>query len=388
MKLKTLFLAFIIIACTVLTASAQGLPSNQISGVISAYRYYKEVGNYMDTPVVLEIPFANEFIERFDFAILDVTANTFEPYFFKQEILINEIPASVSANPYNATAGLMNDKNFRTYADFPLPETAKGNAQIFLSSADSVTSSFLTVILDNNVALPTLVEIRAFVDGQNRIVVANKRMDQQTIYFPQTTSNSWTISFTFSQPLRISELRLNQDNAAKSSARAVRFLAQPSHSYRVYFDPDRSVAAPVGEAGNLVSSKDVIIIPTDQAQHNTNYIIADVDGDLAPDISDNCVYINNPDQKDINKNGRGDVCDDFDQDGLINSQDNCPNNPNRYQEDVDSDGVGDVCDQIESRITERHAWIPWAGIGFATLVLIILLILTARSIRSSGRNGN
>jgi hypothetical protein len=38
--------------------------------------------------------------------------------------------------------------------------------------------------------------------------------------------------------------------------------------------------------------------------------------------------------------------------------------------DTDSDGIGDVCDTEESRITEKNAWLPWAGMGFAAVVLV------------------
>ncbi len=213
-------------------------------------------------------------------------------------------------------------------------------------------------------------------------------MDKQTIYFPQTTSNKWMITFFFSQPLRISELRLNQDNAINSNARAIRFLAQPAHSYRIYFDPDRSAIAAVHEAGNLAFTKDVSIMPAVSSQNNPNYIIADIDNDGVPDIRDNCVSVSNTDQQDINNNGRGDVCDDFDQDGVINSKDNCPSNPNRNQKDADSDGIGDICDKEESRITERYTWIPWVGIGFAALVLIVLFTLTAKSTRETEEKNN
>ena len=243
------------------------------------------------------------------------------------------------------------------------------------------TLPFLTVLLDNNVALPSTIEIRALLDGQLKIVVANRAMNQRTINFPKTSSNSWIISFSYVQPLRISELKLNQDNADKTNSRSIRFLSQPNHSYRIYFDPDRRVTAPVGEAGNLYSFDDVLILPAGEAGRNPEYVISDVDLDGRPDINDNCVTIDNPDQTDINDNGRGDACDDFDKDGLINSKDNCPANPNKFQTDTDSDGRGDACDNIESRITERQAWIPWAGIGFAAAVLVSLLILTARSIK-------
>jgi len=389
MKLKALLLSLGVLGVAV-TAGAQGLPQGSIYPIISAYRFYKDTGNISVTvPTVVEVPFADEFIERFDFAVLDRTTNYFEPHFFKQETLINETPLSVNAVPNAASASLINDRDARTYADFPLPDNAHGRVQITLSSKTPITSSALTALLDNNVALPSFIEIRAVVNGQSRIVVANRNMDQQTVRFPQTTSDSWIITFAFGQPLRISELRLSQDNAAKSSARAVRFLAQPNHSYRVYFDPDRLAVAPVGEAGNLASAKDIhIIIPTIPSQNNLNYIIADTDGDGVPDIRDNCVSSPNPDQQDLNNNGRGDICDDFDQDGIVNYKDNCPDNPNLDQKDTDSDGLGDVCDKEESRITERHTWIPWVGIGFAALVLISLFVLTAKSTRVAEQGNN
>lgn len=389
MKLKTLILSILLIFGFIVIADAQGLQQNSISSVISAYRFYKDMDNpSIKTPTVVEIPFATDFIERFDFAILDKTVNSFDPYYFKQETLTNEIPVSVRATLNTGRANKMIDKNTQTYTDFLLPEDAQGQVQITLSSPSPITSSILTILLSNNVALPTSVEIRAFVDGQNRIVVANRRMDQQTIRFPQTTSNRWQITFSYGQPLRISELRLNQDNATKSNTRAIRFLAQPSHSYRIYFDPDRSAKALVGETGNLASAQDVLVIPTAiSSQNNPNYIIADADNDGVPDTRDNCVSVSNSDQQDINNNGRGDVCDDFDQDGLINSKDNCSDNPNRDQIDTDGDGIGDACDKQESRITEHYPWIPWVGIGFAAIILIALFVLTARA-TYAGKQGN
>lgn len=389
MKLKTFILSLFLSLSFIVTANAQDLQQNSIFAVTSAYRFYKDIDNIsINVPTVVETPFEIDFIERFDFAVLDKTTNSFEPHYVIQKILVNEIPVSVNSVPSTSDANRMIDKDTRTYANFLLPENAQGQVQITVSSLRSITSSALTILLDNNVALPTSVEIRAFVDGQNRIVVANRRMDGQTIRFPQTTSNRWQITFTYSQPLRISELRLNQDNVTKSNTRAIRFLAQPGHSYRIYFDPDRSVEAPVGESSNLASAQDVLVVQAALARSNPNYIMADTDSDGVPDARDNCVSVSNPDQQDINNNSRGDACDDFDQDGVINSEDNCPNNPNRDQRDTDSDGIGDVCDKQESRITEQYPWIPWLGIGFAAIVLIILLALTARTTFAGKQENN
>ena len=389
MKLKIIIvLLFVFCLVDVVSVSAQSLTGNSISSIISAYRSYKDIDTIpIKVPTVVEVPFADEFIERSDFVVLDKTTNSFEPHLFKQEIFDNKIPVSVSTVPNDEGAYRMNDGNAITYAEFQLFDNAQGGVKITISGEAPITSSAITILLDNNVSLPSFVEIHALINGRDRIIVANRRMDGQTIRFPQTTSDRWTVTFIFGQPLRISELQLIQDNAMKTSSRAIRFLAQPTHSYRIYFDSDRSVSTPVEEAGNLASAKDVVSIPATLSKSNPNYMIADVDGDGIPDIRDNCVSVANPDQLDVNNNNRGDVCDDFDQDGIMNIKDNCPDNPNLDQRDTDADGIGDVCDKEESRITERYTWLPWVGIGFAAFVLITLFALTARAPRQTSQDG-
>jgi Thrombospondin type 3 repeat len=386
MKSKVLFLllAFSFLHSS-LIARAQNNQNDQ-AAIISAFRFYKDIDIYsIDVPTVVEISLANDPLGNFDFAILDKTANILEPYFLKQEV--NEIPVSVSANLITNSLAKMIDKNNGTYADFPLPEKGTGQTQIILNGNTPIASSSLTILPDKNVKLPTSIEIRSRINGQWIIVVANQKMDQPTVHFPQTTSDSWQITFTYDQPLRISELQLNQDFAAMFSDRAIRFLAQPKHSYRIYLDPDKPVNTSTKETGNLASAQNVLKILA-SSQRNPDYTIADTDKDGAPDIRDNCISIANSDQRDIDNNGKGDICDDFDQDGIINSNDNCPDNPNLNQKDSDGDGVGDICDKTESRLTEHYPWIPWVGIGFAAVVLVILFILTARATKIEGQSSD
>mgnify|MGYP001558533128 CR=1 FL=1 len=357
------------------TAYAQG----SVNNLVTAYRQYKDVGMIgVAAPTVVEIPFESDFIERYNFAVLDQISNSFQPSLFKKEVLTNEIPISVSAN-VSGNARSMIDGNVTTYTEFYLPENSPGIVKIDLTGTKPITSSTLTVLLTNNVALPNSIEVRAKVGGMDRIVLASKRMDQSTVKFPVTTSNNWAITLTYGQPLRISELRLVQENATKTSSNSLRFLAQPNHSYRIYFDPDRQVNPPVGESGNLKNDKDVLKLGAAVSKSNPSYVIADSDGDGIPDVRDNCVETSNTDQKDVNNNSRGDICDDFDKDGIVNNLDNCPDNPNVNQADVDGDDIGNVCDAKESRLTEKYKWLPWVGIGSAALVLIALFALTARS---------
>lgn len=377
-KFSLLFL--VITSISMVTVSAKELVEDKTSLVISAFRSYKDIDAIvMKAPVsVIETPIT-ETINRFDFIVLNKNTNIFEPYYFKQETSSNEVPVLVTSSENNTSADSMNDKDSRTYTEFLLPENAQGNVTVTLSSVRPITSSSLGIVLDNNIASPNSIEIRAMVGDQNKIIVARKSMGGEYIYFPKTTSNKWLITFTFGQLLRISELHLNQDDLIKTNVRAVRFLGQSNNSYRIYFNPDRSVVVPVREAGDLISVKDFLKIPASVSQNNPTYSIADTDSDSVADIRDNCVSVPNGNQEDIDNNGRGDVCDDFDQDGISNQRDNCPNNPNRYQEDADGDRIGDICDQEESRVTERYKWIPWLGIGVAALVLIVLLFLMVKS---------
>jgi hypothetical protein len=61
---------------------------------------------------------------------------------------------------------------------------------------------------------------------------------------------------------------------------------------------------------------------------------------------DNCTFVPNPDQKDFDHDGKGDLCDDADGDGVLDHLDNCPNdyNPDQANLDPHLDDDGDACD--------------------------------------------
>ncbi len=74
----------------------------------------------------------------------------------------------------------------------------------------------------------------------------------------------------------------------------------------------------------------------------------DSDGDRIVDASDNCPTTYNPDQGNVDGDAQGDVCDgDRDNDGIANLDDNCMNTANPGQADTEPGGgdrVGDACD--------------------------------------------
>jgi uncharacterized protein (TIGR03382 family) len=76
----------------------------------------------------------------------------------------------------------------------------------------------------------------------------------------------------------------------------------------------------------------------------------DKDGDTILDTKDNCPTKSNKSQADLDKDGKGDVCDtDIDGDGVLNDKDNCKVVSNKTQLDTDKDGKGDACDTDDDK---------------------------------------
>ncbi len=365
-------------------AYATSIPEQEPSSNVpqSAYRLIKSIPTQaIRVPTVLEIPL--EQTARAEVLVEVVgTDSKFVPSYLGSREIMDRPRVVVGGTPMVNGAQvdtIVSDDNLQTYAEYAAPQTGVGTVELDFGYDRMISASSIMFVLDNYVALPTNIKVEVQLANGGYSTLLDERMSSPTVVFPRASADHWRITLTHGQILRIAEVRLGGEEQWAGERHFVRFLAQPASTYRLYLDADRSVQANVGESGDLSNDKGVRVLSAIASVQNPQYVISDVDVDGVPDPLDNCVPVKNPDQKDVDGNGRGDACDDFDKDGVVNSLDNCPNDPNANQLDTDGDGIGDVCDGVESRVTEANPWIPWAGMGIAALVLIALFVATLRT---------
>ncbi len=347
--------------------------------VFEAFRSYRNVSPNITIPTVIEIPFNEDSFQVPIFAVYNIDDKEFEPYYFS----VKEISTGVKVEIAGAsqTPSNINDGNYSTYVEFPV-NGETNTATIHFNFDKPIEASSLYFVLDNYVQLPQFISITAVVDGKEYIVQREARPQGGGFYFPKTKSASWKVSFSYVQPLRISEMKIN-DLSQSEKLTGLRFLAQPGKNYQIYFDADRYTTSSIKESGNLTLDKDVVRQSVGSDVLNSKYKPADQDSDSVADLADNCVSIPNSDQKDTNQNFLGDACEDYDRDGILNSRDNCRDVPNSAQNDTDADGMGDVCDSLDNRVSERMPWLPWAGIVFAGGVIFGLFFVVLKHKREN-----
>lgn len=379
--LSAVLLSFPLIALA--AASAAPAPSAFVTpdatpklSVTSAFKQYVSVSPTISVPTVLEVPLNVDPTAFPVLAVFSLTTNGFEPYFLNS-ITRADAPSQIESKGATGSTFAISDGNYETYLEFPVREGAN-KANITFTFSKPIAASSLSFALDNYVALPQTISIQADTTSGPYTVLASTRLYQTNVTFPKTTSAVWHVAFDYVQPLRITEMKFNESSPGTLVSRGVRFLAQQGQSYQIYFNADRYVKPVQKEAGDLVSNKGVVAFSGSNPIINPSYTPVDSDGDGIPDLTDNCVSVANPDQKDSDGNGRGDACEDYDREGIVNAQDNCPEMPNQEQIDTDNDGIGDSCDNFDNRITERMPWLPWAGVGVAGVVLLGLFVLAFR----------
>jgi hypothetical protein len=215
----------------------------------------------------------------------------------------------------------------------------------------------------------------ARISSINVINTANNSVlysgSSSSIKFPSVTVDSLQVDIVYDTNVRVNSISINSNEVTKVSN--IVFLAKPNQDYVLYSNPNHNFTTLVT---NLNSDASEVIGSLATAVANPILANPDKDQDGIIDSQDNCVYTSNTDQKDIDKNNIGDVCQDNDGDGVIDSLDNCPFDKNSNQLDIDRDGLGDICDKDDNRFLSNERWVLWVALGLAVLVVIVLTYKT------------
>ncbi|MFM2374308.1 MAG: hypothetical protein RLZZ234_303 [Candidatus Parcubacteria bacterium] len=355
-------------------------PVDESSGEQNAFRSYSELTVPVSpVPEVLEVDVSSLRDARHTYEVYDLTLGAFVPSQLREQKIAKPVPKMVRVP--EGDGSLLVDGDTRTTIEFPFVDDGSVNVSEFtITSSEPVTADTLSLFLDTHVALPHTIAISARLEnGSLKTLIAPRPLTDARVTFPRTTAKTWEVMLRHSQPLRLGEVALHEQKSATQDRAAIRFLSLPGHAYRIYTYPDRSVSVKYEtERPQFDMSETVRFGTLGPLVQNTSFVQGDGDGDGIPDARDNCVSVPNADQVDVDRNYKGDACDDFDKDGRMNIEDNCVSTPNSDQRDTDQDQIGDACDLEESRFTEKHAWVPWVGIGFAALVILVLFALTLR----------
>jgi Thrombospondin type 3 repeat len=208
--------------------------------------------------------------------------------------------------------------------------------------------------------------------------------DQNTIQFPQEYQfSTLDIEFSGNAKLDIAEIYFPTQPQNPTSANLY-FLAKPNQTYRVYTGSSMSNFLSNFYSSNLVGQPNTITAQIEILEPNPKYLQSDRDMDTVVDRDDNCPNVANTDQKDVDQNGIGDMCEDRDLDRILDGVDNCPQDSNPDQRDTDGDGIGDICDKTDSRILESRPYLVW---GILVLVSLVILGLGVLTVKNKPKNG-
>jgi hypothetical protein len=352
--------------------------------------------------------------QKYNVSILEKTTNRVLPHFIKSVFTPNDVSATVIDSTDTRTNKLnLVDKNPLTSTTFNF-DTSNGYSSVTLKLTKPIKTTTISYYLDSNVTQPEKAQI-SFINSKNELetIRSMEYISSNVITFPEVTADTFKIDFQHTQPLRLTEIEVGQPNPALVQNQIV-WLGQSKSEYRIYFDSDRYNDVPTLETFNTVDTDgDILLLKQNEKQPNPTYKEEDTDGDGIPNKSDNCPTTKNSDQKDIDANKKGDVCEDKDGDGVLDGADNCTKYPNRNQIDTDKNGIGDicedndndtipngadncpdksnldqkdtdqdkkgdVCDQEESRFFERKEFVNWLILGGGGIFIGILGIITIK----------
>jgi Thrombospondin type 3 repeat len=367
-----------------------------------------------DFPTIRRVGIPLPANQKYNVSILEKTTNRVLPHFIKSVFTPNDTKATVIDSTDTRTNRLnLVDKNPLTSTTFNF-DTSNGFSSVTLKLTKPTKTTTISYYLDSNVTQPEKAQI-SFINSKNELeTIRNMEyISSNVITFPEVTADTFKIDFQHTQPLRLTEIEVGQPNPTVLQNQIV-WLGQSNSQYRIYFDSDRYNDISTLESFNTTDTDgEILLLKPQEKQPNLTYKEEDTDGDSIPNKSDNCPTTKNKDQKDIDGNKKGDVCEDKDGDGVLdgidnctkypnrnqtdtdknsigdicedndndsipNNLDNCPDKANLDQKDTDQDKKGDVCDTEESRFFERKEFLNWLILGGGAIFIGVLGIITIK----------
>lgn len=281
------------------------------------------------------------------------------------------LPKSVEACMTTCESAIaLADGNTETTFDFSLKKSGTQKGKITIQYSEPLETDSVVFKTTSDSYMPTAFTL--IIDGK-RIL---NTIEGGSAHFPRMSAQNIEIEFEYNQPIRFTEVGVGFNKNEKSMG-VVRFVYLQGMKYMLYSDSSLGKEVLPLPAINLFAKKVEQEIVLGNVRVNQFYKDKDSDEDGVIDSIDNCPSQSNPDQKDSNNNGTGDMCDDYDYDGVATYYDNCPEVANPNQLDTDKDGKGDMCDTEESRFTEKYPWMPWVvflGVFLAIIAMVYEVI--------------
>ena len=285
----------------------------------------------------------------------------------KSAIKITDITTSsaLEGNPRNLIDG---DQQ----TDFTF-KTEDLNKKVVLKFAGITEIAGLQISLADGVIPPREISVQGVLASGTKTTILKNKYFTNYLTFPKLSVQELEISFNSPHFLRISEIKIISQIESESKNRLV-FFAGNQKTYTLYSKPhfgQKSYSAKNYQPLQTDSKTPVFQLGNPAKFSGFNN---DFDHDGLPDEQDLCPKIADAKNTDIDKNGRGDVCEDPDLDGIMSNNDNCPFVYNPAQKDSDLDKIGDKCDKEENRASENSEYLLYAIFGIAALFLGFLVM--------------
>lgn len=282
-----------------------------------------------------------------------------------QNITVSEVSSQFEGKPANLVDG--NNESFFTFH----PETDRTKSTT-LNFGELTDVSGIYVTLSDGIINPKTVSVSGKFANGEEVIIVNRKKFSHRIPFPTVAVTQLKISYDTPHFLRLSEIEIMGQEETEKTDELI-FFAEEGKDYILYSNSH------FGQ--KHYSSREYQPLTTDSktplfsltSTGKNPFFNNDFDSDGLNDNIDLCPKISDSQNTDIDNNGRGDVCEDPDQDKRMSSFDNCPYKYNPDQKDSDLDKVGDACDEEENRLSENTDYLLWYIFGFAALFLGVLV---------------